>query len=310
MNQNKAVEKKTSLLVKILIFFVVFYIGLTIESIIQTIFIVISLFSKMNVQDILKILSDPKLLTDYIYGSYFLTVVTLFSTIGIILATIFWCIKIDKHSFEYMGIKKGNILKKYGIGLLVGFAMFSSVFILEIITGCLKIDNFNSFSIISIIIFILFFFGFVVQSASEEIICRGFLLNNIKSQHGALLGLIISSLLFSLIHIFNGGFSIIPFINIFLVGIFFGLYYLCTNSLWGVCAIHGIWNFSQGNIYGIEVSGISIKNSIINSLQVEGKTLLNGGKFGAEGGLITTSVLIISILILLLYVKKKKISIK
>lgn len=310
MNQENQLVKRTSLLSKILIFFVVLYMGLLIESVIQMIFIVISLLSKMNVGNIIKILSDDKLLTDYIYGSYFLTLVSLFSTIGLILATIFWCIKIDKHSFEYIGLKKENIFKNYGIGFLVGFIMFSSVFVLEIITGCLKFDNFNTFNILSIILLILFFIGFIIQSASEEIICRGFFLNNIKSQHGVLLGLIISSVLFSLMHIFNGGFSIIPLINIFLVGIFFGLYYLSTKNLWGVCAAHGIWNFAQGNIYGIKVSGISLGNSIINSLQVEGRELLNGGKFGAEGGLITTIVLVVSILILLLYMKKKKIYIE
>lgn len=306
MKQENEVVKKTSLLSKILIFFAVLYMGLIIESTIQTIFVVISLSFKMNIEDIIKILSDSELLIKYIYSNNFLTLVTLFSTIGLILATLFWSIKVEKHTLDYMGFKKKNIFKNYCIGLIVGFIMFSLVVIFEMITGSLKFNGFNSFNFMSMILLILFFIGFIIQSASEEILTRGYLLNNVKSQHKVVTAILVSSFVFSVLHIFNEGFSIIPFINISLVGIFFGLYYLCFNNIWGVCAVHAIWNFAQGNVYGIKVSGTNVGESIINTIQVEGKEILNGGNFGAEGGLITTFVVIIAILILYYFMTKKK----
>ena len=205
-----------------------------------------------------------------------------------------------------MGLKKKNILKNYLIGLLVGFIMFSMVVLIEFITGSLKFNGFNSFNIITIVLVLLFFIGFMIQSASEEILVRGYFFNSIKSQHKTIVAILVSSLTFGLLHVFNSGFNFIPFINIVLIGIFFALYYFCFDNLWEVCAVHAIWNFSQGNIYGIKVSGISIDYSIINTIQVEGHDILNGGNFGAEGGLVTTFVIVVSIILLYFYMIKRK----
>lgn len=306
MNQENIVMKKTSLLSKMLSFFIVFIIGAIVESIIQIISVIIYLLPKMSMDEINKILNDSEQLTNYIYGNNILTLISLFSTIAFIVVTIIWCIKVEKHTLDYMGFKKKNILKNYCIGLIIGYIMFSLVVIFEMITGSLKFNGFNNFNFMSVILLILFFVGFIIQSASEEILTRGYLLNNIKSQHKVVTAIIVSSFVFGILHIFNDGFSIIPLINISLVGIFFGLYYLCFNNIWGVCAVHGMWNFAQGNIYGIKVSGTNVGESIINTTQVARKELLNGGSFGAEGGLITTFVLIISIILLYYYMTKKK----
>ena len=75
---------------------------------------------------------------------------------------------------------------------------------------------------------------------------------------------------------------------------------LKLNSIWMACAIHSVWNFVQGNFFGILVSGGSFGASVFRFDSVGGKELLNGGDFGMEGGLATTVILTVSIMIVLL----------
>ena len=73
--------------------------------------------------------------------------------------------------------------------------------------------------------------------------------------------------------------------------------------------MHSIWNFAQGHFYGIKVSGIDSSCSVLNSVFVEGKELINGGNFGIEGGITDTIIHVLAIVVLLLipakYTKKE-----
>ena len=64
-----------------------------------------------------------------------------------------------------------------------------------------------------------------------------------------------------------------------------------------------MWNFVQGNIFGIPVSGMKIKASVLSFSQ-QGNYLINGGDFGLEGGLAVTLVLVVSIALTVLLKRK------
>ena len=74
-------------------------------------------------------------------------------------------------------------------------------------------------------------------------------------------------------------------------GIFAALLLVKCENIWVVGAFHSLWNFAQGNIYGIQVSGNSLQPAILNSSNVKGHGLINGAGFGLEGGLGVTLVL-------------------
>ena len=78
------------------------------------------------------------------------------------------------------------------------------------------------------------------------------------------------------------------------------VYGIPTNSIWGVCAIHSVWNFVQGNFYGFQVSGLETENSLFSFTSLESGKLINGGTFGMEGGLGVTIVLIVAIIIVII----------
>lgn len=236
--------------------------------------------------------------------SNFNSLVALFSTAVLTIVCIVYCRFIEKRSFRSIGIIKKGFLKEYGKGLLVGFIMFSGLVLILIVT-----DNINYEGLTSPFnpIILVFFLGYLFQGASEEFLCRGFLMNSIGAKNGAIAGIIINSVYFSLLHIFNPGFSFLPFLNIVLVGLFFSLYAYRTDNIIGVCAIHSMWNFAQGNIYGISVSGTGFTPSVLDVGTMK-SSFVAGGVFGAEGGLACTIVLLIS-LALIIYLPKKSASI-
>ena len=78
-----------------------------------------------------------------------------------------------------------------------------------------------------------------------------------------------------------------------------------TSNIWGVCAIHSIWNFVQGNVFGCFVSGMNIENSLFVSDANLTRSLTNGGEFGPEGGVAVTLVLVVAIM-LVVYLPQKK----
>ncbi|MEW8994062.1 lysostaphin resistance A-like protein [Clostridium sp.] len=222
-----------------------------------------------------------------------LNLINLFSTGFLIIICILYCKFSEKRNLRSMGLIKKGAFKEYGIGLIVGLIMFSAIVLILMLSGQL---SFVSVTLSSLPIIIICFIEFMIQGASEEFLCRGFLLTSIAAKNGIILGIILNSCLFGFLHLFNAGFSILPLINIILVGIFFSVYAYRTDNIIGACAIHSMWNFAQGNIYGILVSGMNIGPSIfkVNNFS---DSLLSGGAFGAEGGVACTIVLIISTLL-------------
>ena len=227
-----------------------------------------------------------------------ISLVMLFTFVFITITVIFCRLKIEKGSLFSLGIKKEGAVKQYSIGLLIGFVVFSSAVGIGLLSGGLEFDGFSVFSVSNLIYIPLFFVGYMVQGMAEEILCRGYLLTALTRRYSVLTAVLISSVFFALLHIGNPGISVLAFINLFLYGVFAALVMLKTDNIWMASAIHSIWNFTQGNLYGIRVSGSSRAPSVINLISTE-RTIWNGGAFGMEGGLGVTIVLVAGITIIL-----------
>ena len=81
-------------------------------------------------------------------------------------------------------------------------------------------------------------------------------------------------------------------------GLFAAFLFVDCENIWIVGAFHSVWNFVQGNLYGIQVSGNRLTSSIFTSTSAEGTaTIINGGSFGMEGGFAITIVLVVAIAI-------------
>ncbi|MCJ7691055.1 MAG: CPBP family intramembrane metalloprotease, partial [Clostridiaceae bacterium] len=122
-------------------------------------------------------------------------------------------------------------------------------------------------------------------------------MNVLGAKYNVAVGLIISSSFFGLIHSANPNVNILAIINIVLVGLFLGLYVIKTNDLWGVCGLHAAWNWTQGNVFGFEVSGQTVASGSLMHLKLTGAQWFTGGAFGPEAGMAAAIVLSIGIIV-------------
>lgn len=230
----------------------------------------------------------------------FINLCSLFATIATIGVVIFYCTKIEKRRLFTLGFSRQGALSEYLIGLGVGLLMIGTVYAIMLITGEARFVEFNhDVSYGTLLIFLL---GFIIQGASEEILLRGYFFITTASNTNVLVAIISSSALFGALHIANSGFTLLAFLNLLLFGIFAAMYFLRRGSIWGICAVHAIWNFAQGNIFGCNVSGMPLDDSLLITETNNG--LWSGGEFGPEGGLAVTLIFLIGIAVLTLMENK------
>ena len=199
---------------------------------------------------------------------------------------------VNKESFLSIGLRFTNYDSDFLQGLLVGGVLISSGFLILFIFNLIEVD----LTYFSFYDQIFYFFLFVIVSLNEEIAIRGYILQNLSQSFNKYIALAISSLVFMLMHIGNPNIGILPLVNLFLAGIFLGIYTVHKNNLWFPIGAHLVWNYLQGPIYGFEVSGNKI-NSLFEQ-KLTGHVLFTGGSFGYEGSIILTLFLCISIFLM------------
>ncbi|MGN0341914.1 MAG: lysostaphin resistance A-like protein [Roseburia sp.] len=232
-----------------------------------------------------------------------LVVWSLFVDIVMIAVLLGFCVLFEKRKPSLVGFTKKGALESYGWGMLLGFVMFSVAELLSWALGGLKITLSDS---INWGMIVLFFFGYMIQGMAEEVLCRGYLMVSIARRHPVWVAILTNSLIFAALHLGNPGIHALAFVNLVLFGIVMSLFYLRSGNIWVVGAIHSIWNFVQGNLYGVQVSGTGKTASVFDSVMTEGKELLNGGAFGMEGSILVTILLMVTIILLMFVPKWQK----
>lgn len=227
----------------------------------------------------------------------------LISTVAGTLLSIFYCRFIEMRTVSSMGVRKRRLVPNYFIGIGVGLLMMTTITMLTVLSGA---NSIKLCSDINVKIILLFLLGFFFQGMSEEFIFRGCLMNSVGGKHSPYLAIAISSVAFAAAHLANPGISVLAMINLTLFGVFAAVYMIYFDDIWGVCAIHSIWNFSQGNIFGISVSGSVNAESVFRTVNKSDSAVLNGGNFGIEGSIFTTLVLCAGTAVMLLFIKKKQ----
>ena len=187
-------------------------------------------------------------------------------------------------------------LKNLAAGSVVGAIAVISAIIIAIMSGgmSLAINRESSSSAISTTLLSTLLI-FAIGAASEETLFRGYLLQTFSRAKIVWVGTGITSLLFAFAHNNNPDASRLSWLNTLLAGIWFATAYLKTRDLWFPLGIHLTWNWLQGPVFGINVSGIAefSPDPVFRATDV-GPAWLTGGSYGIEGGLACTFALIIS----------------
>lgn len=179
-------------------------------------------------------------------------------------------------------LSSNGLIKHTATGLAIGFEYFCLVVSVMMLIGVysIKTCQFDAKQLL------LWFVAYLLVAVSEECIFRGVLFRLIDERWGFWTAIILSSLIFGLVHWANDNGTFFAGLAIAVeAGLLLGAAYKYSGSLWLPIGIHWAWNFSQGNIFGFAVSGNGEEASII-SPQITGPEILTGGPFGAEASVI------------------------
>jgi membrane protease YdiL (CAAX protease family) len=176
-------------------------------------------------------------------------------------------------------------LRRLVIGLAAGLAIFSVAVAVAAALGVYRVVGQGDLS------------GFVpallasaiFPAVSEELVFRGILFRWMEEWGGSWVALLVTSALFGAAHLMNPNASAIAAVGIaFEAGVMLGAAYMLTRSLWLPMGIHAAWNFAQGEIYDIPVSGTPVHGMVDARLCCN--PLLTGGGFGLEASVIAIVV--------------------
>lgn len=225
--------------------------------------------------------------------SQWVTVYMLFAEIFLIVLYTGYCKFIEKRPLSSMGFMKRNMSSLYAKGIGWSAVLIGGAYLTCILTGACHFEGVSAQLVPGYVVFYLI--GYMIQGLAEEVICRGYLLVSLSRRNSVWYSVILSSGVFMAMHMSNEHVTVLAYINLFLCGLLFGLLFVESGSIWMVAALHSGWNFLQGNIFGISVSGTAKASSVFDSSFADGWSFMNGGDFGLEGGLAVTIVLAVGI---------------
>ncbi len=230
------------------------------------------------------------------------TILSLFTTIWMIAFVLLFCKLVQKRKMRTLGFVKEGAAKAYITGILIGFLMFSVAVGICVLTGSMTLVGvLDTFRLST---FLLFVAGFMIQGMAEEVLCRGYFMVSLGRRYPMAAAIGLNAAAFAALHLLNPGIAPLAVINLILFGIFASLCFVKTGNIWLIGALHSVWNLVQGNVYGIQVSGMKTSCTVFRFAASEGKELIHGGSFGLEGGLAVTIALIAGIAICCLYKKR------
>ena len=176
-------------------------------------------------------------------------------------------------------------------GFGIGFAVFSAVAGITALLGGFEVLGLRGlglglgggalWSMLSLAVF---------SAVFEETLFRGILLRHLETLLGTGWALAISAAIFGGLHLMNPDAT--PFAAFAIAmeaGILLGAAYLLTRRLWLAVGLHAAWNFTQGWVFSVPVSGGPAPLGLLITRRV-GPDWLTGGNFGLEASVIALIV--------------------
>ncbi len=192
----------------------------------------------------------------------------------------------DRKSPMAMGLAPKGGLGDFLTGSVVGGFVFLSAVAAAFFGGWASFNpDFAKFSMTAMMASTL---GMTLAAAGEEIMMRGYVLQELMSKFSTATSVIMSSLMFTALHggqLAQSDMAAVGALNIFLASVLLSLAYLVTRTLWLPIGIHAGWNVMQGPVLGINVSGTDMATTW-QPVTLSGPDMMTGGAFGLEASVL------------------------
>jgi uncharacterized protein len=180
-------------------------------------------------------------------------------------------------------------LHRFGInalgGFILGFLCQAAVIGIIFIAG--------GYEVVAVhwdLFWILIILGNLATALSEEFVFRGILFRVVEEKLGSIIALVISALIFGLLHLMNQNSSFTDGIAVAIeAGLSIAALYMYSRNIWLPVFFHMAWNMAEGDIFGVAVSGGAGSNSLLEA-NISGAKWLTGGEFGPEGSLVAVVI--------------------
>ena len=227
----------------------------------------------------------PSWLTTLIEGGVYLT--------GVVGLTWAFCRLVDRTVLRSLGLQTRGWLAKLAAGWGLGTVLQLLIFAVLGIAGWLTVEWADlqpvdlSVSIVS----------WLIISLNEELSFRGYILQRLAQAWGLPAAVVVSSLVFAMVHVLNPNVQPLAMVSLFAAGLLLACAYLVSRSLWLPIGLHIGWNLAEIHLLGFPGSGIP-EAALIRSV-VNGPEAMTGGAFGPEGGLVGLAATVLGIIVLL-----------
>lgn len=112
------------------------------------------------------------------------------------------------------------------------------------------------------------------------------LFRSVETVFGSWIAILVSSLVFGLLHLMNPAATIGGAVYICIeAGLLLAAAYLVTRRLWICMGFHMAWNYFQSAIFSGAVSGTVAEPGLLKAT-IEGPETLTGGSFGMEHSIV------------------------
>lgn len=176
-------------------------------------------------------------------------------SIAMVIGIIVFLVKRNIASAALLGLDEpfGKAAGKLGFGFAGGAAavIVEIMFICVINNSRIEVFSSGAEAVASV------FCGIVIYASvglSEEVLFRGFYQGIFGERK--ILGIIVTALLFAVIHLANSAYSAASLIYLIAAGFFFSLLREVTGNLWACIGFHSAWDWAELSVFGLnEESG-------------------------------------------------------
>jgi membrane protease YdiL (CAAX protease family) len=220
------------------------------------------------------------------------------SASGIVLSIVLVGRFIDKRAFSEFGLQTTEGWKQeLWVGTLTGIVAMSGIWLFQWVFGYIRMDGFgwdrpsDQFWLMPIIgnMLLMMLVGFYeeywTRGYQMKVLAEGMHFGPISPRFAVAIAMVLTSILFGVLHAGNPNASMLSTVNISLAGIMLAMPYVLTGRLWVSIGLHFSWNFFQGAIFGFPVSGKTFRTAVVQTVQ-DGPDWFTGGAFGPEAGAI------------------------
>ena len=212
---------------------------------------------------------------------------------------------LDRRSFVSLGLRWDRAaIRDIFVGIGIAAAMMALIFAIHWAVGWLTFESFTwqsregGFVLQQTLLALLIF---ILVGWNEELLSRGYHLQTLASGLNRFWGALLSSAVFAVLHLANPNATWNGTVGILLAGLFLAYGYLRAEQLWLPIGLHIGWNLFEGVVFGFPVSGLNTFSLI--QIDVAGPTILTGGAFGPEAGLVLLPGLLLGTGLIWLYTR-------